>query len=71
MKVSEGIFDTEKSNKSSEPSHAVIMPPNTRCRTWCGVAAIVLHTQLCVSGKYRETRNSCLLLVENRMGVAT
>jgi hypothetical protein len=48
MKVSEGIFDTEKSNKSSEPSHAVIMPPNTRCRTWCGVAAIVLHTQLCV-----------------------
>jgi hypothetical protein len=30
MKVSEGIFDTEKSNKSSEPSHAVIMPPNTR-----------------------------------------
>ena len=37
----------------------------------CDVAAIVLHTQLCVSGKYGETRNSCLLLVENRMGVAT
>jgi hypothetical protein len=30
MKVSEGIFDTEKSNKCSEPSHAAIMPPNTR-----------------------------------------
>jgi len=30
MKVSEGIFDTEKSNKCSEPSHAAIMPPDTR-----------------------------------------
>jgi hypothetical protein len=29
------------------------------------------HSIVCVSGKYRETRNSCLLLVENRMGVAT
>jgi hypothetical protein len=38
----------------------------------CGVAAIILHTlKVCVSGKYGETRNSCLLLVENRMVVAT
>ena len=38
----------------------------------CGVAAIILHTQWCVSGKYGETRNSCLLLVEkNGIGVAT
>ena len=40
----------------------------------CGVAAIVLHTQLCVCvfGKYGETRNSCLYISKkNRMGVAT
>jgi hypothetical protein len=32
----------------------------------CGVAAIVLHTQLCVYlfGKYGKTRDSCLLSVE-------
>jgi hypothetical protein len=30
------------------------------------------HSNVCVSGKYMETRNSCLLLVEkNGMGVAT
>jgi hypothetical protein len=40
----------------------------------CGVAAIIHHSGVeCIglSGKYWETRNSCPLLMENRMGVTT
>ena len=38
----------------------------------CGVTTIALHTHVCVSGKYEETRSSCLFIIgKNRMGVAT